>query len=203
MTVGRRLSTVRLMSVALEQTWWISPEEYLQGEELAECKHEYVGGVVYAMAGARSRHNVIAGNIFGELHGMLRGRPCMPFNSDNKVRIRNGDDVRFYYPDAMVVCEPNDLDQVFHDRPVVLFEVLSESTARVDQAEKLRAYQSIPTLRVYAMIESDQVGVMLYRRVNEAAHWTVESLTDRGESIALDAIGCALPLEALYARTGL
>lgn len=191
------------MSVALEQAWWISPEEYLQGEELAECKHEYVGGVVYAMAGARNQHNRIASNLFVSVGGQLLGRSCEPFNSDTKVRIRNGDDVRFYYPDVMVVCEPNDPDQVFQDRPVVLFEVLSESTARIDREEKLRAYQSIPTLRVYAMIESDQVGVTLYRRVNEDADWTVESLKDRGETIALDAIGCTLPIEALYARTGL
>lgn len=83
------------MSVALEHGWWISPEEYLQGEELAETKHEYVGGVVYAMAGAKNRHNQIARNILGELYGMLRGHPCEPFNSDAKVRIRNGNDVRF------------------------------------------------------------------------------------------------------------
>lgn len=191
------------MSVALEQAWWISPEEYLQGEELAECRHEYVGGFTYARTDATNRHNLIVANAFGEVGGQLLGSSFELFNSNTKVRIRNGDGVRFYYPDLMVVGGPNDLDEVFHDRPVVLFEVLSESTARVDRVEKLRAYQSIPTLRVYAMVESDQVGVTLYRRVNKAADWTVETWTDRGESIALDAIGCALPLEALYARTGL
>lgn len=191
------------MSVALEHAWWISPVEYLQGEALAESKHEYVGGLVYAMAGAKNRHNQIASNALIEVGAQLRGSPCEPFNSDTKVRIRNGEDVRFYYPDAMVVCEPNDPDEVFQDRPVVLFEVLSESTARVDREEKLRAYQSIPTLRAYAVIESESLGVTLYRRKNEEAQWAVQSLQERGESIALEAIGCSLSLEALYARTGL
>ncbi len=191
------------MSVALEHGWWVSPEEYLQGEELAETKHEYVGGVVSGMAGAKNRHNQIARNILGELYGMLRGHTCEPFNSDAKVRIRNGDDVRFYYPDAMVVCELNPPEEVFQDRPVVLFEVLSESTARVDREEKLRAYQSIPSVRAYVIIESEGVGVTSYYRASEGAEWAVESLDARGESIRLDSIGCTLSLEALYARTGL
>lgn len=191
------------MSTALEHSWWISPEEYLQGEASAASKHEYVGGLVYAMAGAKNRHNLITTNILLEVGMKLRGRNCQPFNSDTKVRIRNGDDVRFYYPDAMFVCEPNDLDEVFQDRPVVLFEVLSESTARVDREEKLRAYQSIPALRAYAVIESERMGVTLYRREDEEADCTVLSLEDREASIELEAIGCSLSLEALYARTGL
>lgn len=191
------------MSVALEQAWWISPEEYLHGEALADSKHEYVGGVVYAMAGAKNRHNQIARTILGELYGMLRGHPCEPFTSDVKVRIRNGEDTRFYYPDAMVVCEPNDGDEVFQDRPVVLFEVLSASTARVDREEKRRAYQSIPALRAYALVESECVGVTLYHRASEEADWQVESWKEPGESIPLEAIGRSLSLAALYARTGL
>ena len=191
------------MSVALRHEWWISPEEYLQGEWLADTKHEYVAGVVYAMAGAKNRHNQIAGNILIEIGSQLRGHPCQPFNSDTKVRIRNGADVRFYYPDAMVVCEQNDLDEVFQDRPVVIFEVISDSTARMDREEKLRAYQTIPSLRVYAVVESDRPGVTCYRRQDESAEWTVELFKERNGSIPLIAIDCALPLEAIYARSGL
>ena len=191
------------MRVALEHGWWVSPEDYLEGEELADAKHEYVGGIVYAMAGAKNRHNRIAGNILVEIGGQLRGRACQPFNSDTKVRIQAEDGVRFYYPDAMIVCEPNDLEEVFQDRPVVIFEVISESTARTDRAEKLRAYQTIPTLRVYALVESERVAVTCYRRANASAEWTVQLCNDRSEVVALSAIGCELALEALYARSGL
>ncbi len=191
------------MSVALPQQWWISPEEYLEGEELAETRHEYVGGIVYAMAGARNQHNQITTNILGELYALLRGHFCQPFNSDTKVRIRNGSDIRFYYPDVMVVCEPNDLDEVFQDRPVVIFEVISESTARTDREEKLRAYQTIPTLRAYAVVESERVGITCYRRPDAAAPWTAERYEQRDGSLPLPAIGCAVSVEALYARSGL
>jgi Uma2 family endonuclease len=192
-----------MTSVALKHEWWISPEEYLEGEEVAPTKHEYVGGIVYAMAGARNRHNQIALNALVEVGLQLRGRPCQPCNSDTKVRIRRSDDVRFYYPDAMVVCEPNDPDEVFQDRPVVIFEVISESTARTDREEKLRAYQSIPTLRVYAIVESERVGITCYRREDESAPWQVALCKERADSLSLAAIGCDLSMEALYARSGL
>lgn len=191
------------MGAALSPQWRISPEEYLEGEMLAETKHEYVGGIVYAMAGARNRHIQIATNILGELHAALRGHSCQPFNSDTKVRIRHGDDVRFYYPDALVVCKPNDLDEVFQDRPVVIFEVISESTARTDREEKLRAYQTIPTLRAYAVVESERVGITFYHRQDAVAEWTAERFEQREGSLPLSAIGCTLSVEALYARSGL
>jgi Uma2 family endonuclease len=103
----------------------------------------------------------------------------------------------------MVVCEPNDLDEVFQDRPVVIFEVISDSTARTDREEKLRAYQSIPTLRVYAIIESERLGVTCYRRQDESAPWLVELCKERADNLSLDAIGCDVSMEALYARSGL
>jgi Uma2 family endonuclease len=191
------------MSVALAHDWWISPEAYLEGEALAETKHEYVGGLIYAMAGARNRHNQIAGNILIEIGGQLRGHRCQPFNSDTKVRIRHGGDVRFYYPDVMVVCEANEPDEVFQDRPVVIFEVLSESTARIDREEKRRSYQTIATLRAYAIVESDRMAITCYQRVDESTEWTVTFCKESGESLPLPAIGCALSLAALYARSGL
>lgn len=173
------------MSVTLRHDWWIGPEEYLQGEIPAETRHEYVGGVVYAMAGAKNRHNRIAGNILIELGVQLRTHHCQPFNSDTKVRIRNGGDVRFYYPDAMVVCDENGPDEVFQDHPVVLFEVLSESTTRTDREEKLRAYQTIKTLRVYAILESDRIGITCYERAGEEQDWTVHSFKERSQSLPL------------------
>ena len=191
------------MSVALEHEWWISPEAYLEGEDLAETKHEYVDGLVYAMAGAKNRHNQIACNILVEVGGQLRGHRCQPFNSDTKVRIRHRGDVRFYYPDAMIVREPNDPDEVFQDRPMVIFEVISEATARIDREEKRRAYQTIETLSVYAIAESERLGIRCYRRVDESADWTVEFLKEASQSLSLPAIGCALPINAVYARTGL
>ena len=70
-------------------------DDYFAGELLSPIKHEFLGGFVYGMADARNAHNVIGTNLIGSLHGRLRGRPCRPFNSDTKIRIRLTTQVRF------------------------------------------------------------------------------------------------------------
>src|SRR6516162_7272681 len=129
----------------------ISVDEYLTGELISPIKHEYLGGVVYAMAGARNVHNLIKGNVFGSLHARLRGRRCRPFDSDTKIRVRLPTQVRFYYPDVSVICRPNPQNDSFQDEPTALVEVLSRRTRRVDEGEKKDAYLTIPSLDVYVL----------------------------------------------------
>ena len=87
----------------------ISVRDYLEGELVANVKHEYVAGSAYAMVGATNAHNLIASNTLASLHAQLKGQLCRPFNSDTKIRIPMSDHVRFYYPDVSVVCEANPL----------------------------------------------------------------------------------------------
>src|SRR2546423_8717771 len=82
--------------------------DYLSGELRSEVRHEYVGGSVYAMAGASEEHNAIAGNLFAALHAHLRGKPCRVFFVDMKVRLLITHTDIFYYPDLMVACDPRD-----------------------------------------------------------------------------------------------
>src|SRR5688572_21771166 len=145
----------------------ISVDDYLAGELASPIKHEYLGGVVYAMAGAIIRHNRIATNTLGAIHARLRGRPCEPFNSDTKVRVRLPHQTRFYYPDAMIVCDSNPEDESFQDEPVVIFEVLSRRTRRIDEGEKKEAYLTIPSLQVYALVEQDTPAVVVFRRTDQ------------------------------------
>lgn len=145
----------------------VSVDDYLSGELISPIKHEYLGGVVYAMAGARNAHNLIASNTLGSLHGRLRGRRCRAFNSDTKIRIRLPLQVRFYYPDASVICRPNPPNDSFQDEPAVIFEVLSRRTRRTDEGEKKDAYLTIPSLAVYALIEQDTPAVVVFRRTEQ------------------------------------
>jgi len=115
----------------------LSIEDYLAGELVSPIKHEYMSGVVYAMAGARNTHNLIKGTIFGMAHARLRGKRCRPWNSDTKIRIQLPGQVRFYYPDDSIICEPNPPDDSFYDKPVVIFEVISHRTRRIDEGEKV------------------------------------------------------------------
>jgi Uma2 family endonuclease len=174
----------------------VSVEDYLAGELTSPVKHEYVGGVVYAMAGARNAHKLIATNLIGALHARLRGRPCRPFNSDTKIRVRLPTHVRFYYPDVSVVCRPNPQTDSFQDDPAVLFEVLSRRTRRIDEGEKKDAYLTIPSLGVYVMIEQDTAAVVAVRRTEGG--FVREVYQGLDAVLPLGEIGIDLPLAEIY-----
>ncbi len=114
----------------------LSAADYLAAELTATVKHEYLGGIRYAMAEARNVHNIIATNTLVALGAGLRGKRCRPFNSDTKIRIRWPAHTRFYYPDASVICQPNPQTDSLQDEPAVIVEVLSRNTRRIDEGEK-------------------------------------------------------------------
>ena len=153
--------------IAVSKPDLISVEEYLEGEILAEVKHEYIGGTVHAMAGATIRHNNICTNALVFLFGKLHGKRCQPYNSDTKVKIELPNHTRFYYPDVMVVCDSNPETDHFQNQPVVVVEVLSESTRRTDLGEKKDAYLAVPSLKVLILVETEKPSLTLYRRKPE------------------------------------
>ena len=146
---------------------YISVEDYLDDEKGAVEKHEFVGGYVYDIATRNNAHSVIASNLLGLIGTQLRGGRCRPFNSDTKVRIRLVDQTRFYYPDVQVICRPNPLSDHFQDYPVLIFEVVSDSTRRIDEVEKRAAYLAIPTLAAYVLIEQDRPADTVWRRTGQ------------------------------------
>lgn len=184
---------------ALKQPESISIADYLAGEEFSDVKHEYLGGTVHAMAGATNAHNVIATSVLLALGVQLRGKPCQPFNSDTKARIEFRDHTRFYYPDAMVVCHPNPGTDHYQDQPVVVIEVLSESTRRTDLGEKRDAYMTMPSLKVLLFVEAEQPAVTIYRRKPEGG-FAAELHSGLESVIPLPEIDAALPLAELYER---
>jgi Uma2 family endonuclease len=174
----------------------VSVEDYLAGELTSPVKHEYLGGVVSAMAGARNAHNLIATNALGALHARLRGRPCRPFNSDTKIRLRLPTHVRFYYPDVSVVRRPNPQTDSFQDEPAVLVEVLSRRTRRIDEGEKKEAYLTIPSLAVYVLVEQDAAAVVAFRRTEGG--FVREAYEGLDAVLPLGEIGIDLPLAEIY-----
>ena len=186
------------MTAQLVRDFLISPEDYLDGELHSDVKHEYLAGVVHAMAGARNVHNDIAGNVFLSLGIQLRGKPCRPYNSDTKVRLRLPTGLRFYYPDAQVTCQPNPPNDTYQDQPVVVIEVISDSTRRTDEGEKLDSYCALPSLDVYLLVESERALVIAYRRA--ATGFVREVFSGLEAVIPLACIASALPLAEIYER---
>ncbi len=184
------------MSAISIQQIFVSPSEFLAGEEAAPCKHEYLNGVVYAMAGGTLRHSQIGGNIFAALKSRLRGKPCRPWNSDTLTHLRHGADERFYYPDISVICGPVDPKARSTDHPTVIFEVLSPSTARFDTGEKKDAYLRCESLQAYVIVHSEKVEVTIHTR--RADGWDVVRYDETTDTLQLPSIECELPLAEIY-----
>ena len=176
----------------------ISVADYLAGELVSPVKHEYVGGVVYAMAGGRVSHHAIATNITGAIVSRLRGKRCQAFNSDMKVRIPPPPRERFYYPDASIVCRSNPPEDTYQDEPVVIFEVLSKKTERIDKGEKLDGYLTIPSLSIYALVEQESALVTVYRR--QGNEFVKEIHEGVAAVIPLSEVDIELPLAEVYER---
>lgn len=176
----------------------VSEEEYLAGEPSAEVKREYLGGYVHAMAGASDAHNVIAMNLYRELGSKLRGKTCQPFGSDMKLRLRQSGNTYFYYPDAMVVCDPTDGESGWRERPSLVFEIVSESTRGVDEREKRLAYACLPALEAYVRIEQDRAAVTVDWRTDSG--WVAEIFEGRDDVIRFKRTGFTLALGDLYER---
>ena len=161
---------------------YIDEQEYLEGEKLADNRHEYVDGKVYAMAGSSKRHNRIAGNLYRSL--LSAGQQgCDAYIGDIKVRIERRNS--YYYPDVVVGCEESDnADDYYLEKPCLIIEVLSPSTEKKDATEKLLAYQDIKSLQAYLMVDQQQCHIsLIYRQKN--GHWWVKTFTELDDMISL------------------
>jgi Uma2 family endonuclease len=172
----------------------VSVEAYLAGEELSEVRHEFVDGRVHAMVGASKAHNLITQRLARLLSDGLAGSPCEVYALDVKVHVRAEDMERFYYPDLLVECEPFTADPYLSERPVLIVEVLSERTERVDRAEKFHAYRNLPSLAESVLVAQDEPRVEVYRR---ATGWALE-VCGAGQTLRLDSVGMELALARLY-----
>jgi Uma2 family endonuclease len=171
----------------------LSTEDYLANEERAEVRHEYVDGFVQAMVGCTARHNLIASAMLSNVRAHLKGSECRVFMSDMKVRAGNA----FYYPDVVVSCRPIAPKAVYLSEPVLIVEVLSETTEARDRLEKWIAYRSLASLREYVLLAQDRPAIDVYRRTQDG--W-VEINFGEAEDLELTSIELKLPLSELYAE---
>ena len=174
----------------------VTPEEYLRLERAAETKSEYDDGVIYAMAGASLEHNLIVAGLIRSLGNRVPSG-CRVLPSDMKVRVLNP--TRFYYPDVSVVCEKprfadDETDVLLN--PLIVFEVLSGSTARYDRGRKFLSYQAIDSLQEVVFVSQDLYLVEHYRRDGE--HWVYTLVQGRDARVTLPAVNCELPLDDIY-----
>ncbi|MDO9709449.1 Uma2 family endonuclease [Paracraurococcus lichenis] len=177
------------MSVALRPSMTLA--EFLAWEDGQDLRHEFDGFHPVAMTGGTRAHAILQGNLMGALHGRLRGGPCRAFGSDLKVEVAGS----IRYPDAFVVCTGGANDSTVVRDPVVIFEVLSPSTAANDRITKNREYAATPSVRRYVMLEQDRIAATVFARIE--GEWRGALLTE-ADTLHLPEIGIALPLAELY-----
>lgn len=179
---------------------YLTVDEFLASEHLSDVKYEYLGGVIHAMAGASDPHNRISINLTSALHTRLRGRRCEPFGPDMKVRLQylSSASTYFYYPDAMVACNPTDGGNGWREQPAALFEIISESTRQIDEREKRTAYLNLGSLQAYVRLEQDRPEAVVERRTLEG--WKLERITGLDAVVSLPGLEIELPLAELYER---
>ena len=171
----------------------MSAAEYLELERDATCKHEFVDGIVYMMAGASTLHNTIALDIRGLLRARLK-RPCRTYALDVKVEIKTTTIERFFYPDVFVTCSELDSDSHVIRQPVLIVEVVSESTEEFDRGDKFATYQLLPSLQEYLLVQQDRVEVDIFRK---RTGWQLERFTV-GDEIELESIQQRLAVASFY-----
>lgn len=176
----------------------LTPEEYLEFERKSEERHEYFDGEIFAMSGAKRNHNKITTNISGLVWQHLKGKNYESYSSDMRVFVPETG--LYTYPDLVVVCgEPKFKDNVFDTllNPVLLVEVLSESTESYDRGKKFQHYRSIETLREYVLVAQDEARIEKYIKTGDG-FWLLSEAVGIDSEIEFASIECRLALAEIY-----
>jgi len=172
----------------------LSVEEYLELEQNATVKHEYVGGEIHAMVGASRRHNRIALNIVRKLADAAEGGPCRVYISDMKLQVEEV----FYYPDVMVACGEPPENEYLEDQPCLVVEITSPGTETIDRREKLATYQGISSLQAYVIVAQEQPRITHYQRDANGV-WLRGDLVEEGGFDIPCPPGVKLRMDEVYA----
>lgn len=185
------------MTVSKNQ-FYISPEDYLEGERVSPIKHEYRRGHVYAMVGAKKPHIVIANNLISLFVNHLDNSPRLVLNSDIKVKLEAAN--CYYYRDVAVTCDSHDTNSTedFILYLILVIEVLSPSTAAFDRGEKFADYQTSPYLQEYVLINQSQMNVECFRRT-ESGSWVSQSYV-QGEEVDFASIDFRCDIALIYRK---
>ncbi len=176
----------------------LTPGEYLELERKAEYKSEYFDGEIYAMSGAKRNHNKITTNLSGLVWQHLKGKDCESYSNDMRVFVPQTG--LYTYPDIVVVCgEPKFQDNVFDTllNPILLIEVLSESTESYDRGKKFQHYRSIESLQEYVLVAQDEARIEKYVKSGDG-FWVLSEAVGTDAEIEFSSIECRVALREVY-----
>lgn len=196
---------VYIAMIAQPSTHKLTPEEYLAFEEKSSEKHEYMNGAVYAMAGSTAEHNTICINTVGAINQHLGTSDCRVYMADVKTQLDACN--CYYYPDLLVTCDADDLENATCKRsPKLIIEVLSPSTEAFDRGKKFADYQTLDSLEEYVLIDTRVKRVEVFRRI-ENGLWILQTYSVNEDTaevlVALKSIDLEIPLSLMYRNVSL
>ncbi len=181
----------------------LTPDQYLSAERQSDTKSEYFDGEIFAMAGASREHNQISANLVRVLGNQLLDKPCNVYSSDMKVRI---DKARKYtYPDLVIACQTERFEDEHRDvllNPVVILEILSDSTEAYDRGRKFLHYQLLDSLTNYLLVSQDAPRIEIFTRQQNNA-WLYAEFHGLDAVVEIESIGCNLRLGDVYHKVDL
>ncbi len=182
--------------MAIDSIRQMTVEEYFAYDEAIEYKSEYIDGEVIPMTGGTLNHSAIMLNASSELRQRLKGSDCRVLTSSMRIRVGP---TRYLYPDFSVFCGAPETDErsINLFNPLLVAEVTSPASIDYDRGAKLHFYQSIPSLRIYLVIDQQQPLVELYERHDAA--WQSREYANLDTIVPLLALNCHLPLAEIYA----
>jgi Uma2 family endonuclease len=189
--------------MAISHQRWYSIEEYHRiEEENPNCKFEYIDGEVRIMAGGTYEHMKIAVNLVTILNIHLEDSVCQVANSDIHV-LPTGNDNLSYLPDVTVTCNPEDYLRGTKAirSPILIVEVLSQSTESIDRTEKLKAYRACPSMQEYLIASTQRREIEAYRRSADG-EWDKTVYTAQ-DTVSLVTVDLNIPMDTIYRRTGI
>ena len=176
-----------------------TPEEYLASEENAEYRSEYEDGIIVAMAGGSLNHARIITNV-DRLFGAKLKKTCESLTTEVKVRVENYR--KFYYPDVLIICGEPQLYQKRNDtitNPILVVEVLSDSTEAKDRGEKMLAYRTLESLREYVLVSQSKAIVEQFTK-NSGGDWMHKATIGLSSVVRFESIEIELTLDEIYQR---
>jgi Uma2 family endonuclease len=181
-----------------KNNFYISPEDYLEGERVSPIKHEYRRGHVYAMTGAKKPHIIITSNLVRRLGNHLDDTDCIILPLDIKVRLEEAN--CYYYPDVAVTCDERDTGSTedFILYPSLVVEVLSPSTAAFDRGDKFADYQTASSLQEYVLITQSEIKIECFR-LNAEGNWVSQTYR-QGDELELMSIDFSCPIAQVYQK---
>lgn len=179
---------------------YYTPEEFLALEEGAKYRSEYYKGEIFAMAGASKNHNRIIGNLYLKLSASLDNSNCEVFITEIKIWIKEKD--LFTYPDLVLVCGKSEFYPERNDtitNPIVIIEVLSDSTKNYDRVEKFEFYRAIPAFREYILVDQYRIHVEHFYLVDKGK-WIYTDYSDMNDLLKFHNIEFQISMKDIYNR---